>query len=155
MISTPVYIGNWLWWRGWVVQNWCCHSHRSSCLPRPWEGLSEKLKSTSLSFSKKTSFSPRCWRWATLRRTRSSATRRTRRSLATSTCSPTAPTTYCMGLRYNCNHHNRSPSSSGLPKFANCKDALLHELGVDLSNFEKLIQIFRLAALFFLPHDWE
>ena len=42
-----------------------------------------------------------------------------------------------------------------LLKLANCKDALLHELGVDLSNFEKLIQIFRLAALFFLPHDWE
>ena len=44
---------------------------------------------------------------------------------------------------------------SGLLKFANCKDPLLQELRVDLSNFEKLIQICRLAALFFLPHDWE
>ena len=154
-----VCAGNWIWWRGWLVQNWCCHSHRSSRLPRPWEGLSEKLKSAPLSFSWKTTWqtssSPRCWRWATPRRTRSSARRRTRRSSATSTCSPIARTTYCMGLRYNCNRHNGSPLSSGLPKLANCKDALLHELGVDLSNFEKLIQIFRLAALFFLPHDWE
>ena len=152
-------VGNWLWWRGWVVQNWCCHPHRSSRLPRPWEGLSEKLKSTPLSFSWKTtsqtSSPSRCWRWATQRLTQSSEKRKTRRSSATSTCSPTAPTTYCMGLRYNCNHHNRSPSPSGLLKLANCKNALLHELGVDLSNFEKLIQIFRLAALSFLPHDWE
>ena len=106
-----VCAGHWLWWRGWLVQNWCCHSHRSSCLPRPWEGLSEKLKSTPLSFSRKTtsqtSSSPRCWRWATPRRTQSSEKRKTRRSSATSTCSPTAPTTYCMGLRYNYNHHKR------------------------------------------------